>query len=551
MDHPNDNVMSVEDNELGDYVTWDIGGGPFGRDIPDVPAGGGIDATDPSNPLIAEYPVIGPFNTLDDYTPFVNGRVPTSLFLMTGLAQDEFRKTIVRNAEIDQWDAPMPTAKITFEITSGAGFFKQAAKGDIYYEWVDVDEPTGDPDTLVYTNPFYAVEIPTHELIPPFVNNSEVDWDGWGFINPAYPQGPYPFWQFFNRPAAGDPEQPTRVEVFTDNHGEAMVWINGLDDQQTLIDETVLVGGPNGELDAPTGLRIGNATVVAYADYPYLTGKHPKLKSNELTKTWQWGKSVIGCDPETYPYLGGYTDPFDTRMVFQVGFVDGSGLSDRKFVYIWVSDADGLPAIGERVSWELSHTQGGEAWFGSDNAHPTSSWISSFPPYGVDDHLCTDVTNGFLTGTNGTKEPGARPKSAVSFLREPTSCEIELFEKFQDLAVWPACLDVCDYAVAGIEIVTSPELTAHYNLTTTVDEGPIIGDIERHTQIRFAQADDTDDPIIRGDADMSDDVNMGDVTTVERMVLGLAPESVNADANASGAVDMGDVTSIERMILGQ
>ena len=559
MDHPNDYVMSAGingDSELGDYVTWGIGTAPFGRDMPDAPAGGGIDATDPGNPLIAEYPVIGPYNSLDDYTPFVNDKVPTSLFLITGLAQDEFRKTIVRNSEIDEWDTPMPTAKITFEILDGAGFFKEADKGDIYYQFVDVDEPTGDPDLLVYTNPFYAVEVPTHALIPPFINNSEVDWDGWGFINPAYPQGPYDFWTFFNRPAAGDPEQPTRVEVFTDNHGEAMVWINGLSDRQTLIDETVLVGGSNGELDAPTGLRIGNTSVVAYVDYPYITGKHPKLQANELTKTWQWAKSVIGCDPERYPYLGGYSDPFDTTMVFQVGTVldappAEAGLSDKKFAYIWVSDANGQPATGEQVTWTLSHTQGGQAWFGSDTVDPPTSWISSFPPYGVDDHLCTDVTDGFLDGTNGVKEPGAFPQVAVSYLRSPDSCDIELFEKFQELAVWPACLDVDDYAVAGIEIVTSPELTAHYNLTTTIDEGLIIGEIERHTQIRFAEASDTDDPIIRGDADMSDDINMGDVTTVERMVLGLAPESVNADANASGAIDMGDVTMIERMILGQ
>jgi large repetitive protein len=53
-----------------------------------------------------------------------------------------------------------------------------------------------------------------------------------------------------------------------------------------------------------------------------------------------------------------------------------------------------------------------------------------------------------------------------------------------------------------------------------------------------------------GDADGSGYVNMGDVTYVERVILGLVEETSGCDANLNGSISIGDVTMIERIILG-
>jgi len=43
---------------------------------------------------------------------------------------------------------------------------------------------------------------------------------------------------------------------------------------------------------------------------------------------------------------------------------------------------------------------------------------------------------------------------------------------------------------------------------------------------------------------------MGDATYVMRVVLGLANETPGCDANLNGSISIGDVTLIERIILG-
>jgi hypothetical protein len=53
-----------------------------------------------------------------------------------------------------------------------------------------------------------------------------------------------------------------------------------------------------------------------------------------------------------------------------------------------------------------------------------------------------------------------------------------------------------------------------------------------------------------GDANGDGLVNMGDVTKVELIILGLADSTAGADANGDGQVNMGDVTKIELIILG-
>jgi hypothetical protein len=56
--------------------------------------------------------------------------------------------------------------------------------------------------------------------------------------------------------------------------------------------------------------------------------------------------------------------------------------------------------------------------------------------------------------------------------------------------------------------------------------------------------------LLTGDANGDGSITMGDVTKVERIILGLDVTTLSADANGDGQVNMGDVTRIERLILG-
>jgi hypothetical protein len=53
-----------------------------------------------------------------------------------------------------------------------------------------------------------------------------------------------------------------------------------------------------------------------------------------------------------------------------------------------------------------------------------------------------------------------------------------------------------------------------------------------------------------GDANGDGIVNIGDVTEVQRIILGLDPPTLGADANLDGVINMGDVTKIMLIILG-
>lgn len=55
---------------------------------------------------------------------------------------------------------------------------------------------------------------------------------------------------------------------------------------------------------------------------------------------------------------------------------------------------------------------------------------------------------------------------------------------------------------------------------------------------------------IYGDANEDLEINMADVITVERQILGLSTLTQGADANLDGNVSVGDVVMVERQILG-
>jgi len=65
----------------------------------------------------------------------------------------------------------------------------------------------------------------------------------------------------------------------------------------------------------------------------------------------------------------------------------------------------------------------------------------------------------------------------------------------------------------------------------------------------FNSADPADDPPVYCDANQDGSVNIGDVTTVERMILGLCPSTTNITYFMP--LDVGAVVKIERTILGK
>lgn len=393
--------------ELGSYLEWDFTG-----------------YLDVSGNLIAQAPVIGPYSTLDNYDPYVYYKtlpggaripvVPAGIdYNGNGDPTDDGRKTIVPDGKLNWWDCPMPPAKIIFEITNGVGYFKDADKGDIYYTLVDTD---WDPcyDSKVYTNPFYATMIPSSPIIPPFINNGGYDWNSW---DPNY--GPYPFWDIINQPPGmtpSDDDHPTKVHVYSDNHGEAMVWLNGawnldLSDWET-----------QWGFDVPAGEAVGTTTVVAKADYPYLR-KHPYLVSNPVTKTWLWGKD-IKLFIESIPSEGGPNS-------------DG-----WKIAWLFVCDPDGLPATGEQVEWGLASS--------------------------------TDAT---IVECMGTKTLDwdfidvAQHKRAWSTTHEATSDEIDKFEEFFGVDSYPSW-GPYGYAVTWVKLYNSSKATA--NLEVWLSEPELV-----------------------------------------------------------------------------
>lgn len=496
MTQPNDNIMSDVDfdldkfEEFGPYFEWTLDERPNKLDLP--------------GDLVAEAPVIGPYSSLDTYTPFILH--PEKLPV----------KTIIPNGKLNWWDCPMPPAKIVFEITDGVGFFKDVNKGHVYYEWVERDLEEDGPEGIVYTNPYYFEMIPASSYIPPFINNGGYDWNSW---DDAY--GPYPFWTIINQlpgMTPSDAQHPTKVEVYSDNHGEAMVWLNGdwnLDLSAWLTEA----------YDVPTGAIVGDTTVIAIADYPYLR-KHLYAVSNSVHKIWTWGKQILGADP--HQYVDFSWDPFETRMVFQVGTLDPAGLSDKKMAFIWVCDRDGFPAVGERIEWFLAPE-------GAEIPPITAEGVSIWLPF-------IDVEDGFLAGTGGHVLNDDRTRGE-SWTRLPTPEEKDLFRKFQDYGIYPADLDVCDYAVAAIEVLSS--LPYDFDLTIYLNERE--GTIIRHTNLDFTVADDPDDPIVYGTGDVgrNGEVNVLDMIKVgQSFGLTGAPGWILEDVNKDGSVDVLDLTLV-------
>ena len=202
----------------------------------------------------AEWPCIGPFNTLQgwssDLTWITSATVPSSYWW------SRTRNTVVPDGEDLNWyDAPMPQALVTFEVIDYDAVVNHSLsgldKGDLEgygFEWVGDDK--------IYQSPFYAVEIPAHWQIPPGYDWLSWERDPWGWWRYVSIWGPYDYWTDLGiKSFPGDPEpdqvNDQDVEVYCDNHGIAAVTVDPLDAQ-------------------------GALTITATADYPYqpLRGKY-------------------------------------------------------------------------------------------------------------------------------------------------------------------------------------------------------------------------------------------------------------------------------------
>jgi hypothetical protein len=114
------------------------------------------------------------------------------------LASISTNSTYLPNGTLNEWDAPMPPAQVSFGITNGPGFLNQVNKTGLYA--LSIPTAAGVPAsgvcpagttanaspptaclTATYPNPFYAEAIPASPLIPPVTNNGGYLWDTFGF----------------------------------------------------------------------------------------------------------------------------------------------------------------------------------------------------------------------------------------------------------------------------------------------------------------------------------------------------------------------------------
>jgi len=557
-------------------------------------------------------PVIGPFAPgLERMT--TNGWVTDEI---TSTDPTRQIKTVVPNGTLDAYDAPMPPAKILFEIIPdeespyvSVGFFKETMKADVYTDFVMMKGHR----TQVYTNPFYSTLVPAHWALSAFGGDmsGSYDWDSfWNnaefddkdeFVAP----GPYYFWTILTRStnpvtySYNTADYPTAVEVYSDNHGEAMVWLNGDFNLYPITGGNGnqeywrrFVAGNNG-IDIQAGTVVGETVVQATAEYPYVRSE-AQVTSNLVHKTWTWGGEVLGVDGRSFADKTESTSSINVLAAGNLGNVEGvtydSGetdseandiwddraTSDKHMAFIWATDRDGkmTDVLGTKVNWTVTNAEIDVQNSSNPNGRPLSSYNNITMGIKVDD-------NGFLFDTD-SDYTDLRHGSSV--MREPNDAEKLLFIKNWPSKYADKTLTLpFNYAVAGIMVYSGNstlDITIDAELTgkdfgyvdfidadgdKAVDESELItfeeGTVDYTINIPYAIYDEDteettiylyplDDPIVEGDANGDGEVNAADITAIERIILQLDSPDINADANSNGVIDMGDVVKVIRIIRG-
>jgi hypothetical protein len=523
------NVLSVANSSLGDYMQ--------------------------GTKEVSESDVIGPF------APGLEVMTPSGWMIPNPRLADQTNvrntiQTVVPDGLLDAWDAPMPPAKIILEVMAGPGFFKDAMKTDIYYKMVG--------GNLYYTNPFYQILIPANPLIPAFNQQAGGGYD-WNSYDGTH--GPYEFWTIINQPdmnaiTPGDAMHPTKIEIYSDNHGEAMAWLNG----DWNLDLDIYEG--KGGADVPLNETVGHTTVQASADYPYVRNDQA-IFSTTVEKIWFWSGQILGTDghdfgtnPTTGEVIGTPTSSEDTLMVLTAGnytiddnstaeYPNELGFSNNKVVWVWATDRDGLidgilDGEGTTIQW---HITGEGAYIPAINADRISNYND------LTKHIY--ITNGFIsyapnTPTGTILNPDRT--MAVSKFRVPNTAERQLFyKKWPTLYTDPTGAADINFAVAAIDIMNdNPVDCTVTEIITGADfgyPGQTLGNVFYSTNVDFSKSYPIDDPIVAGDANADGDVNAADITAVERIIMGIASPNSNADVDSNGSVDMGDVVKINNIIL--
>ncbi len=271
------------------------------------------------------------------------------------------REVIFPNGVINAFDAYMPPALARFAL-SGSGFLRPADKDSIYSSG----------------NLFYTAHIPAEPWIAPINNDLQgYQWNSWGA--PGARAGQYQFWTSLADnsaeilscagpstgahvflPGGTDPcltslgsGVPTggydMTKVYTDNHGEAMTWING-DANLAFTDCVSSAGSANSPVDHDIVLLsgyycekddlVGSSTLGASVDYPDKR-KHFAIESNDVTITWVWG----GIKEVT---------------------IEAGESAQFNYVVFHVTDRDGFcnsttslhPVLGERVVFTIDSSDG-------------------------------------------------------------------------------------------------------------------------------------------------------------------------------------------------
>ena len=210
----------------------------------------GVDSD--GDPIQSIGHVTGPYSVLD--VPGNNTAAPCST-CQGGGDDRHARNTILRDGEVDWFDAPMPPALLTVDI-SGSGWLKVVDKISVYYD------AGGD-----FTNPFYQVEIPASPLIAANVLGGGYYWDSWGPDADVRGAGPYFFW--IDDLTAAPTNTDSSLVLYSDNHGEVMVVANGDFNLSYVECADNPFGGPHCDL----GDVVGTSTIWATADYPDFPGQ--------------------------------------------------------------------------------------------------------------------------------------------------------------------------------------------------------------------------------------------------------------------------------------
>lgn len=327
--YPNMDLMDQADNDTI-YSSNTLG--PFNTEVW---------TTNPPN--VAEYPSIGPFNTLQRWSTDQMW-ISEALTVPSSLPTNYVRNTVVPDRIMSWYDCPMPQALVNFDIVASttAGGLSTLGKGNLLnYGY------TGTPK--VYHSPFYQAEIPSHTLIPVI----DYEWDSWSLGG----DDPYPYWTDVKKKDWDDSEPTTNndqdVEVYCDNHGIAGVTVDAL-------------------------LVPGTITIVATAQFPagLKAGKYAPRSSGDIPVTW----GAIELNPH---FVADKVDVAVEEVVTFDNLTDGGTHPYMKAE--WDYDADG---VIDDTFVNLTSNMAGEATVMADatNAYSTAGvytvrlWMTDSTP---------------------------------------------------------------------------------------------------------------------------------------------------------------------------